>query len=71
MQAKICAWHKCRAEFEPSHHLQTFCCERCKKDRQNWKQTRGSVLVDLLIDMDAEGLARERRKLLEEINAAQ
>lgn len=68
---KICAWHKCRAEFEPSHNRQTFCCERCKKDRQNWRQMRGSVLVDLLIDMDAEGLARERRKLLEEINAAQ
>lgn len=70
MQLKICEWHKCRQPFSPSNNRQTFCCPACKKARQNWKQMRGAALVDLLIANDGPALVAERRKLLEEINAA-
>lgn len=62
-----CKWHECRKEFAPDHPRQKFCCLKCQRARGSWKERRGAVLVDMLIEMDAVGLASERKKLLTEV----
>ena len=37
----ICAFHKCRAVFEPSYAGQKYCCRQCKYGDRNWRKTIG------------------------------
>jgi hypothetical protein len=76
-----CKWHGCRkgqhrtrALFEPRRRTQDFCSEECRRARAAWKERRGAVLVDMLLD--AEGieicdgdLGRARQDLIDEIDA--
>lgn len=61
-----CLWHECGKDFAPTHHLQLFCGKSCRQDRALWKQRRGSVLVDLLLENNLPALEAERAKLLKE-----
>ena len=64
---RLCKWHKCqeggatRATFTPARATQEFCCGKCRLDRAAWRQIRGAVLVDLVI----EGKWKELRELRE------
>ena len=63
----ICKWHKCNRRFKPTHHLQKFCCKKCKLDRTSWQRSRGFVLVDMLLKTDIPNILAYRKKLLDEI----
>jgi hypothetical protein len=74
-----CRWHGCRkgqhrtrALFEPRRRTQDFCSEECRRARAAWKERRGAVLVDLLINAEGivicdEALGEARAALVEEI----
>jgi len=65
---RACKWHKCnqggdgkRATFTTARATQEFCSGKCRLDRAAWRQIRGAVLVDLVI----EGKWKELRELRE------
>jgi hypothetical protein len=75
-----CKWHGCRkgqhrtrALFEPRRRTQDFCSEECRRARAAWKERRGAVLVDMLLDAEGivicdEDLGRARQDLIDEID---
>jgi hypothetical protein len=69
-RTKACAWHQCRAPFEPKNNRQDYCSPRCRKAREMWCQTRGRPLVDILLSGDAEALVAARNNLRKEIENA-
>ncbi|AGH16010.1 hypothetical protein DVVG_00024 [Dunaliella viridis virus SI2] len=69
-----CKWHACqrgqdggRATFTPTRPSHEFCSTECRAARAAWRQRRGSVLVDMLIDGRWADLRRQRDQLEEEI----
>lgn len=68
-----CKWHKCtkgpggaRARFRPRRRDQEFCSSECRNARAAWRQARGSVIVDLLLDANWTELEYQRALLLRE-----
>lgn len=37
---KNCLHPRCRAEFEPTHHLQKYCSQQCADQIKVWRQTK-------------------------------
>lgn len=71
---QTCKWHKCtkgpagsRGRFTPSRADQEFCSTDCRIARAAWRQTRGSTLVDMLIEGRWSDLRKTREELKQEI----
>lgn len=67
---KTCAWHECRAEFEPAHPREKFCSPACQRARGAWKARRGGPLVDMLLSGNVEALMDAKRRIQQEITDA-
>lgn len=72
-EERICKWHLCqngpgatRARFTPARLDQDFCSAECRIARASWRQTRGSVLVDLVLEGKWTDLRRIREQLQKE-----
>lgn len=50
MTKRTCKWHKCHQRFEPQHGSQQYCSSRCRQKRLEWAKTRGSAIVNMLLD---------------------
>lgn len=68
-----CKWHHChqapgdkRRSFIPNRKDQEFCSAECRRARATWRQTRGSTLVDLVIEGRWKELRDIRKELIKE-----
>lgn len=66
-ETRVCKWHLCGATFTPAKVSQDFCSAGCRTARLNWRQARGSRLVDPLLDFDLNKLEELRTELQKEI----
>lgn len=68
---RTCKWHGCGGAFPPQHGSQEYCCQAHRVKMMEWKKTRGSRLVTLLLETPAAkvgaAMREERKKLLDEI----
>lgn len=76
MDDLTCKNHKCkegprgsRATFTPTRRGQEFCSAKCRTERAVWRATRGSVLIDPLLDGDWKTLREIRAELMKEVDA--
>lgn len=68
LDPKTCKWHRCGATFTPTSLRQEFCSSKCRTDRAVWRQNRGSMLVDPLINGQWTKLKELRAVLQKEID---
>ncbi len=75
VEPRVCKWHNCtkgpagaRGRFTPARTNQEFCSTQCRGNRAAWRQTRGSVLVDPLLNEDWEALKELRAQIKREID---
>lgn len=68
-----CQWHLCAkgeagkpATFTPARRNQHFCSAQCRVERAAWRQRRGSILVDPLIEGDWTKLRELRDEIIKE-----
>ena len=47
---KRCKWHCCYRKFKPRHNRQEFCNKTCSVKHAEWRKTRGSVIVSMILD---------------------
>ena len=62
-----CENFNCGKAFEPSRRTQVFCSKECRLKMQEWRSTRGSLLVTPLLQCDWDALKKIRSDLWAEI----